>query len=222
MDWGYNTENGPDKWHEISDRFKDCKGLKQSPVNIDTHLTLTSSKLSLPVFNYTLQEIKLTDNGKTLIAHLNNKENHLIFNDKKYFLEQFHFHTPSEHTINAQYYPAELHLVHKHTDNDFAVVAVFFTAGKHNPELELLLETLKKKDHGKKINIERFIPRNTDIYYYAGSLTTPPCSEIVTWLVFDKAIELSTSQLQQMQSVLKNNFRPVQKLNGRKIYRLTT
>ncbi|MCF6253345.1 MAG: carbonic anhydrase family protein, partial [Thiomicrorhabdus sp.] len=134
----------------------------------------------------------------------------------RYELLQFHFHTPSEHQKDGFNYPMEVHMVHRDGDGNYAVLGVIFQEGEPNPALNVLLKNLPKKVGKQEIhrraslNPARFLPGNTEFYKYSGSLTTPPCSEGVLWMVFKQPIDASAEQIQQLNEIMGNNARPIQ------------
>jgi carbonic anhydrase len=142
---------------------------------------------------------------------------------KRYELLQYHFHTPSEHMKEGFNYPMEMHIVHRDGDGNFAVIGVIFQEGEENEYLNNLLNVLPKKTAKQKIysalsvNPAYFIPANTEFYKYSGSLTTPPCTEGVYWMVFKQPITASAEQIQQMNEVMGENARPVNPVNSRTI-----
>eukprot|EP00274_Cyanoptyche_gloeocystis_P004171 CAMPEP_0196656586 /NCGR_PEP_ID=MMETSP1086-20130531/18456_1 /TAXON_ID=77921 /ORGANISM="Cyanoptyche gloeocystis , Strain SAG4.97" /LENGTH=318 /DNA_ID=CAMNT_0041989407 /DNA_START=23 /DNA_END=979 /DNA_ORIENTATION=+ len=210
--WGYSGEAGPTAWAE---QFPACAGVKQSPIDIET-----TGALSLPIedlkFSYasTPVSIKAVPNNK-LVA-FSNASNALKLGSKKFSLLQFHLHTPSEHTISGEPYPAELHLVHKDDDGNLAVVGIFLKEGKANSSFEPVLKQLAAEDPKSfSLNPVSLLPSSKSIYSYSGSLTTPPCSEGVSWLVVKTPIEVSAEQISTLKSAIGTNARPVQPVGPR-------
>jgi len=143
-------------------------------------------------------------------------------NGEEFELLQFHFHALSEHTVAGQQFPLEAHLVHQNTAGALAVVSVLFEAGNDNPFLSNFTDNLPQSEGesftaADMVNVENILPADTGYYTYDGSLTTPPCSEIATWVVMKSPVQASSTQLQNMLDVLDNNYRPIQGLNGREI-----
>ena len=143
--------------------------------------------------------------------------------DSRYELQQFHFHRPSEERINGKSYPMVAHLVHKKSDGALAVVAVLLKQGHQNALIQTLWANLprekeKEKDFEKlSINVANLLPRQHAYYTFTGSLTTPPCSEGVTWYVLVNPAELSEAQIARFGKLYSVNARPVQPVNGRTI-----
>ena len=220
--WGYeNNEEGPENWKNLCEGFSACGGQAQSPVNIESKNLEKSDKLRPINFKYNTSNVDIINNGHTVQFNVTG-DNKIKIKDKNYKLLQFHFHTLSEHTVNGKHYPAEMHLVHKNNEKDYAVIGVMFKEGKENELLKKYLDKFPSKNENYKtdedFDLNVLLPKDKNYYYYSGSLTTPPCSEIVNWYVLKNPIEASKEQIQKLSKILHNNYRPVQKLNGRKIY----
>lgn len=216
--WKYSGDLGPDKWGELAADFEKCQGgNQQSPINFQT---VTPSDRDMPVeFHYRDMSLSWGFNGHTLQADLSSGS-YINFEKKRYQLIQFHFHTPSEHTVHGEAYPAELHLVHKDSTGKLAVIGLLIKAGDENDALQDLVEKLPRTP-GKTAKIsgfspDRILPAQGFYYSYRGSLTTPPCSEEVRWIVMKQPIEMSSRQLASLSNIMGSNARPVQALNGRK------
>ena len=140
-----------------------------------------------------------------------------------YRLDQYHFHSPSEHTVDGKHFPMEMHLVHKSADGKLAVVGVFIAEGAHNRAFDPVWANLPAQKGVEthypavKVDVDALLPAARTSYRYDGSLTTPPCSEGVSWIVMTTPIELSSEQVAAFTRLIKDNNRPVQKLNGRTI-----
>ena len=150
------------------------------------------------------------------------KGSSLTVNGQEYELVQFHFHTPSEHTFNEEAYGMELHLVHQNQEGEYAVVGVFIKEGEENPLLATIFNNLPSEDGTKSvddvtINAIDFLPPERSYYNYSGSLTTPPCTEGVSWYVLDTPIEVSEEQMNQFADLYTVNARPIQPLNERQV-----
>ena len=140
-----------------------------------------------------------------------------------YQLTQYHFHSPSEHTVDGKHFPMEMHLVHKAADDKLAVVGVFIAEGAHNKAFDPIWANLPDRKGVEthyaavKVDVDALLPATRTSYRYDGSLTTPPCSEGVSWIVMTTPIELSSDQVAAFTRLIKDNNRPVQALNGRTI-----
>ncbi len=218
--WSYKGETGPENWHLLSEEFKDCAGTHQSPINIITSETKEANTKQPLQINYDVVKVKVKNTGKTVKAYIDNNENNYtsLIDGKEYTLLQFHFHTPSEHKVDNKSFPAELHFVHQNNDS-LAVIGVFIVEGDHNPELDKLLSALNGDQHSNSINVLNLMPQNLSYYHYKGSLTTPPCSEIVNWYVLIHPIEASKDQLENLHQIMGGNARPTMPLNNRTVWR---
>lgn len=139
-----------------------------------------------------------------------------------YPLTQYHFHAPSEHVIGSKTFPAELHFVHVRDDGRIAVMGVLLEEGAANPAFQSILDNVSataathKKDTGIVINPKSLLPKDISHFYtYAGSLTTPPCSEGVSWYVLAKPVTVSAGQISQLEALYADNARSPQDLHGR-------
>ncbi len=216
--WGYIGEGGPENWGKLSPEFSSCDlGTAQSPINISSPIEANLDGLE---FNYQKSPLHIINNGHTIQVNYQS-ESALKLDGETYKLVQFHFHNPSEHKVNDRNFPMELHLVHQNEKGSLAVVGVFLKQGKVNKALEPIWEVLPEKE-GKEqiipnveINASELLPTDKEFYRYFGSLTTPPCSEKVNWIVYQKPIEVSAAQLQKFAKLFPFNARPVQNLNRR-------
>ena len=150
----------------------------------------------------------------------------LTFADRTYELKQFHFHTPSEHTLDGMHFPMEMHLVHASESGELAVYGVFFLRGEHNPMFDPIVQNLPAGPgdevhvEGVAVDLADMLPETADCYSYSGSLTTPPCSEGVSWFVAMDPIEMSAEQIEAFTCRLRQNNRPPQPLNDRVVSRV--
>jgi carbonic anhydrase len=226
--WSYTEEGGPEEWARLSPVYADCgSGKSQSPVNLLSGADNGSPEWKIEYKTTTLQIShnahveELINNGHT-IQVTPQEGSTITYGGKLYHLKQFHFHTPSEHTIDGQHYPMEIHLVHQADDNSLAVIGVLVQAGKHNKAFDKLIQYLpnavgeKKTYDSVTIEIGINVPKDLYAYHYIGSLTTPPCTENVQWLVMKNPVSMSKEQIAEFSSRMKSNNRPVQPMNGRK------
>ncbi len=217
----HHGEEGPENWKNLCDDFLPCGGQAQSPINIVTQDIVEGNQLRKIEVGYKTSDVEIINNGHTVQFNITG-ENRLMLNNKEYDLLQFHYHAKSEHEIDGEQYPIEVHFVHKNTDSDYAVLGIMYKEGAEN---KLFAEYLSKfpENGGKyegegELNLSSLLPSNLDYYYYSGSLTTPPCSEIVTWYVFKEPLEASEEQIEQFSEILHDNYRPVMPLNGREVF----
>ncbi len=218
--WGYTGDTGPTHWGELSPDYAACaQGKRQSPVNI-THAD--HAKLPIIEFDYKPSALDIINNGHTIESDYEPGSS-ITIDGKTYNLVQFHFHHVSENTLNGKHFPLEGHLVHKSADGKLAVVAVFFDEGRENPAIATAWANMPKtegkenKPIGVKINASQLLPDDREYFTFQGSLTTPPCTEGVTWLVMAHKMTVSKEQIAAFAALDPNDYRPVQPLNGRKI-----
>ncbi|WP_434778045.1 carbonic anhydrase [Neisseria sp. Ec49-e6-T10] len=218
--WSYEGESSPEHWGDISSEFNLCKnGMNQSPVNITNTQKIHTKPLQLTFSQVSVTEI---NNGHTLQVN-DNGGDIFTLDSEKFTLQQFHFHTPSENTIEGNSFPMEAHFVHKNEDGEIAVIAVMYKVGAENIELKKLLQS-SPKEEGKEANLGQILtlknlfPADLSYYRFTGSLTTPPCLEGVRWLVLKHPITASAQQIKQFADMMHHhNNRPVQPLHGRTI-----
>jgi len=228
--WGYDGEDGPAHWASLSETYNLCgNGTSQSPINIEKSAAtggitwkLDYKPTSLRIaHNEHMDEI--IDNGHTIQVTVDEGST-FTFGDKTFQLKQFHFHTPSEHTIDGKNMPMEMHMVHQSEDGSLAVVGVLFKEGTTpNENFKKIISHLPnakgESKHLKEdsIDLKIHMPADNYAYHYSGSLTTPPCSENVQWLVLRDQVSLSPDQVKAFSSRIGPNNRPTQALNTRKI-----
>lgn len=219
-EWGYSGSEGPAHWGELNPEFAACKtGHRQSPVNI-----VGAKSVALPAiqFEYKPSALHIVNNGHTI--QINYAPGSFIkIGDKRYELKQFHFHHPSEETIKGKRFPMELHLVHSDASGNMAVVSVLLEEGSANPLVETLWGLApktagpEKADDNLKINAADLLPANRSYFTFLGSLTTPPCTEGVRWLVLETPVTISNNQVAKFAKVYPDDERPTQSLNGRTV-----
>lgn len=215
--WSYNDEDGPSHWGNLNSEYLTCKtGNQQSPINIDQ---TQMGNLSNIEFNYKDTPLKINNNGHTIEGRYE-PGSFIKIDGKRYELLQFHFHAPSEHTVDGKNYPMEAHLVHRSEDGKLAVVGIFLKEGKLNDFIETLWAYIptqigEKFVYGITMNARVLPPEDKSYYNYIGSLTTPPCSEGVSWNVMRTPIEVSSEQIAKFTLIYSGNTRPIQPLNRR-------
>ena len=228
LHWEYEGAEGPSHWGDLCSSW-DCDGNKQSPVNIIPPPSRRKSK-SL-YFYWKDTETNIVNNGHTIQYNYDqptnpNEGSYLTLNGQKYHLLQFHFHAASEHTVKGEHYPAEIHFVHQNMQTGkLAVIGVFVKEGAANPFFSHIdnewPHSEGEYESTAHLNASALMPANYNhwlkqhFWWYDGSLTTPPCSEIVSWFVMTDPIEASHDQLEEMEAILHENYRPVQSLNSR-------
>ena len=218
--WGYDGAEGPSHWGDLESEFALCKnGRQQSPVDIRN-----SEKTDLPTlqFDYKPSPLHIIDNGHTIMVNYA-PGSFLGVGNKRYELKQFHFHRPSEEEVHGTRSEMVVHLVHADQEGNLAVVAVLLKKGADNPLVRELWNHLpeRKGKEGifEKVNVDLTSLISTDGGYYtfSGSLTTPPCSEGVTWFVLKHSATVTADEIEQFGKRYEHNARPIQPLNERVI-----
>lgn len=218
--WGYQGSEGPKDWGKLDPAYATCSlGHRQSPIDIKG-----AKKSDLPPLklDYKAVPLNIVDNGHTIQVNYAPGST-LTVGDKTYELKQFHFHHPSEEHVNGHGYDMVAHLVHADADGHLAVIAVFLKKGQSNAFLDTIWKNIPSEKEkgvdvtGVTINVNDLVPAKHDYYTFAGSLTTPPCSEGVTWYVLKEPVSLSTGQVSAFAKVYPDNARPIQSTNGREI-----
>ncbi len=218
--WSYSGDTSPEHWGELSPDNKVCvDGKEQSPIN------LTSGKEEKNSLAFFYQPLKFTlaNNGHTEQLNPVARNNYIELDGDKYTLAQFHFHTPSEHEKDSKPFDMEVHLVHKDDKGELAVVGMLIKEGKENTILSEVWKSLptekteKDIELSQTIDLNALLPKDQKHFEYDGSLTTPPCSENVDWIVMDTPIEMSKEQIDKFRKLFPDNHRPVQPLNTREI-----
>jgi carbonic anhydrase len=218
--WTYEGADGPTHWADLSPDFALCKaGSRQSPIDIRD-----AKPADLPAiqFNYQPMPLQIIDNGHTIMITAD-PGSFITVGGHRYELKQFHFHAPSEETIDGNHFAMVAHLVHADSAGRLAVVAVLLTEGQDNPSIDALwheIPTVKGKTivHADvRTDASTLLPGDRGYYTFAGSLTTPPCSEHVTWYVLKQPLAIGSAQVAQFKKFYADNARPTQPTNGRPV-----
>ncbi len=214
--WNYEHTN----WYATG--YPECGGMVQSPVDIDTKRTIPAQLADI-VFHYSETELAEMNNGHTVeIKEMGT--NSIEINGTTYSFKQMHFHEHSEHSVDGKHAAMELHLVHEDEQTgSLAVLGVFLEPGKEHALFGQVLDHLPaRKDHlaqtGIRYKLSDWLPASKAYYTYIGSLTTPPCSQGIQWLIFKEPVQVSEAQIKAFTSKYHHNARPTQALNGRIVY----
>ncbi|MBI3562869.1 MAG: carbonic anhydrase family protein [Gammaproteobacteria bacterium] len=212
---------GPSYWGALADEWKTCSlGQAQSPVNITYPQTYYGPGPIM--FNWAPTPLTIKNNGHTLQVNYA-PGSYIRVNGVTYNLLQFHFHAPSEHTLSGAAADMEAHFVHVSDQGALAVVSVMMRGGWDNPLLGKILanapaEGTEVTIAGVRIDANYLLPRSREYFTYLGSLTTPPCTEGVRWLVMEYGVDVGTTQAAEFEHLFHGSTaRPVQPLNGRSI-----
>jgi carbonic anhydrase len=216
--WSYDGEGGPSHWGDLSPDYAACKtGHQQSPIDIRD-----SKKTDLPAiqFDYKESPLHIVDNGHTVMVNYSAGSS-IRVGDKQYTLKQFHFHRPSEEKINGKSHDMVVHLVHADRDGNLAVVAVLLDKGVDNSLIHQLWANLPMEKEKEsllddiRINAADLLPSDRGYYTFSGSLTTPPCSENVTWFVLKHPVTVTSGEIERFSNLYWHDARPTQPVYGR-------
>jgi carbonic anhydrase len=216
--WTYEGEEGPEFWGELDANYAACSsGHAQSPIDL---IGVQGVDLTAIVFNYNPSALNIFNNGHTIQVNYDAGSS-ITYNETEYSLIQFHFHHPSEHTVNGESFPMELHLVHADAKGNLAVVGILLRQGEaDNAGLADVFANLPPEKSDPQptelsVNAGDLLPQSRLYDTYTGSLTTPPCTQGVRWLVLTEPVEVSEAQLESFAAIFEMNARPVQPLNNR-------
>lgn len=215
--WSYHGEGGPGHWASLEAAFAACgTGKSQSPIDL---MHATPSDIPNVSVHYEPSLIDIINNGHTIQVNAD-PGSLCVIGGTKYELLQFHFHHPGEHLLSGKAFDLECHLVHRSAASDLAVIGVLVKPGAANPALGPIWDAMPlhdgpEKDAGIAINPTSLLPAERGFFRYMGSLTTPPCSEGITWSVMRSVIEASPDQIRKFAALFANNARPAQVRNRR-------
>jgi carbonic anhydrase len=219
--WSYGGADGPTHWGELDKGFATCQvGRRQSPIDIRAPKSADLPPIQIA---YRSAPLHIVNNGHTIQVDYEPGSS-ITVGDRRYELKQFHFHHPSEEKINGKGYAMVAHLVHAAADGSLAVIAVLLDArGTANPFLSRPWQYLPAKEGPEKthddvpIDVTGLLPTDRGYYSFTGSLTTPPCTENVTWFVLKTPVAISQGQADAFGRIYPRNARPTQPLNGRDV-----
>ena len=221
-EFGYSGESGPENWGRLRPEWQACSiGVNQSPVDLDH---LIEAELPALGIRYTASGHEVVNNGHAIQVNANPGST-LEVDDKTFHLQQFHFHVPSEHRLEGRSFPLEAHLVHADAQGALMVLGVLFEVGAPNDVLDTILTSLpsgvgQKRALDRPIAAAGLLPSNRDYLRYNGSLTTPPCSEAVRWLIMKNRVTASQVQIDRIGAAIGfANNRPLQPVNARQLLR---
>ncbi len=217
--WSYEGANGPANWGKINAEWAQCGiGNRQSPIDIRDGIKVELEPIA---FDYKPSSFSVTDNGHTIQVTLGGG-NYITIQNRLYELMQFHFHRPSEERINGRGFEMVVHLVHRDTENRMAVIAVLLERGTAQSLIQtvwnhLPLEKNVSATPAIVLDVNELLPQRRDYFTYMGSLTTPPCSEGVLWMVMKEPVQASAAQMALFSRLYPLNARPIQVSSGRMI-----
>jgi carbonic anhydrase len=217
--WAYEGAGAPANWGKLRSEYATCgTGQRQSPIDIRDGIKVNLETIR---FEYKPTQFRIVDNGHTLQVSVGEGMGMHVMG-KRYELVQFHFHRPAEERVNGKLYDMVVHLVHKNDEGQLAVIAVLLEKGSEHPLIQTLWNNMPlEKDMDvtptEPIDLMQLLPETRNYWTYMGSLTTPPCTEGVLWMVMKQPLQVSPDQISIFSRLYRNNARPVQPSNGRLI-----
>ncbi|BCZ17800.1 hypothetical protein NHP190003_10820 [Helicobacter sp. NHP19-003] len=211
--WGYENHTGAKHWDKLHRDYAVCKaGKTQSPFNIE-HYYHSPDKEDFSFDYKSTVPTSIEYSHYTFVAKFAHPSDSVTYRDHEYQLVNLHFHIPMEFAIHGKRQPLSMHLVHKDAQGRLLVVGIGFTIGHKNPFLTPLLNAYKYKTSPKPLVLNKLLPDTIHYYHFNGSLTTPPCTEGVTWFVLEETLSLSPQQFEDIKKIMhnKSNQRPLQK-----------
>ena len=222
-DWSYQgTSDGPAKWGDLDPANRACSaGVQQSPIDIGETIKAQLPPLKMA---WARSAETIVNTGRTIQFNMGEGSVLSAGSGGSYRLQQFHFHRPSEHTVNGASFPMEAHFVHRNAAGAFAAVGVLMTGGRPNKTFTTIVLTMPNRagppvKADPKIDPNALLPAKRGYYRYSGSLTTPPCSETVDWFLLAEPIQVADADIASFATLYKMNARPAQKPNRRFVLR---
>jgi carbonic anhydrase len=215
--WSYDGESGPGHWAELDADFETCAaGTDQSPIDLPAAVPEPSTSIRLSAET---AEGDVFDSGHAMEIESDGEGDILSFDGAEFELQQAHAHVPSEHTVNGQPAAAELHLVHADAAGNLLVLGILVTEGEASAALAPFIDAAAhpNADGEVSVDVAGLLPATLEHYEYSGSLTTPPCTENVPWVVLGTPISMSAEQIGTLQAVHSHNARPTQPLGDRAV-----
>ena len=217
ISWGYEGEGGPANWGKLRANYGLCAtGRRQSPIDIREGIRVDLEPIK---FDYRPTHFRIVDTGHTVEVHVGEGSTMSIMG-RTYRLVEFHFHRPSEERINGKAFDMVVHFTHRDDEGRLAMIAVLLDKGNEQPLIQTLwnnmpLEVNQDVTPAVAIDPNTLLPESRGYYTYMGSLTTPPCTEDVLWMVFKQPMQISAEQIGIFSRLYRNNARPVQPANNR-------
>ncbi len=209
--WSYEGDSGPEHWVELDPANAACAGNQQSPIDLTTPYEADIEDIEVRWSSFAPEVV---NNAHTIQANAAPGQT-TLFGEAEYELLQVHWHNESEHTIDGQHAPVEAHFVHQHPETgELLVLGVMMVSGETSDTLKAMWDVAPAEEGEAKVDAEldwnRLLPDARSAYRYAGSLTTPPCTEVVNWVVFSEPIEIGAEQIERFTSLFSGNNRPIQ------------
>jgi carbonic anhydrase len=220
-DWGYGAENGPSQWASLDPDYEICgDGKRQSPIDIDT--SRASSDAPATEVDYEPENLFVENNGHAIEAQIQDPDGSVTVDGTDYEIERFHFHTPSEETIDGKRFDASVHIVNTTPDGNAAVIGLLVEEGPSSPVMDQIVPLIgdnvgDESEAPDQVDPGDLLPAGDRAFQFKGSLTTPPCTQGLEWIVYSRPITMSADQLAALRAAYSDNIRPVQPVNGRPI-----
>jgi carbonic anhydrase len=217
--WSYEGETGPANWSKINSDWAKCgTGNRQSPIDLRDGIKVNLEQIS---FDYHPSSFSEVNNGHTIQVTVGGG-NFITIGNTAYELQEFHFHRPSEEKINGKGTEMVIHLVHRSAEGKVAIIAVLLERGQPHRLLQTIWDNLpleKQEVVSPAIVLDPTdaLPERREYFTYMGSLTEPPCTEGVLWMVFKQPMQASPAQMALFSRLYPLNARPVQATAGRMV-----
>jgi carbonic anhydrase len=217
--WSYEGDGSPANWAKLRPDYAVCAtGRRQSPIDIRDGIKVDLEPIAI---DYRRSQFRVLDNGHSIQVNVGEGSSIAIMG-RTYQLQQIHFHRPAEERVNGKTYDMGIHFVHRDDEGHLAVIAVLLEKGPEHPLIQAIwnnmpLEVDQEVAPALSVDLNDLLPRDRSYYTYMGSLTTPPCTEDVLWMVFKQPVAISAEQIAIFTRLYKNNARPIQAANGRLI-----
>ena len=214
--WAYEGNEGADKWGELDPAYQACgSGTEQSPIDIKSYQMAAIEDLKL---NWQPAAYPVANNGQTIQINVPSGST-LSLGSEQFAFRQFHFHSPSEHSLNGERSAMEIHFVHALGTKKIVTMAVLLKPGQRNETFAALMGSapgkLGTQPLSQPVDLKTLLPASHAVFRYRGSLTTPPCTENVDWVVFENMVEVAQSDINIFKLLFPMNARPLQKVNRR-------
>jgi carbonic anhydrase len=214
--WTYDGHGGASEWGGLDSKFKACAvGAEQSPIDLRKSMKADVGVLRAA---WAPERYKVVNNGHTIQCEVA-AASAATLEGESFALKQFHFHTPSEHALDSARMDMEVHFVHANAAGKLAVVGVFMKSGARHDGFSAIMAAAPKTEGAGQlaaaIDPKKFLPKKPERFRYEGSLTTPPCTEIVDWNVFEQPIEVAETDIAAFVALFPMNARPLQTIGRR-------
>lgn len=217
--WSYEGDRGPEHWGDMKEQYAACRdGKSQSPIDLKWHKPKVGGQVQV---SYKETSARVEDDGHTIRATFE-AGSQIKYDGIVYDLMSMHFHSPSEHTLSGKSFPMEIHFINQDQAGNMVVFASFLAKGHQNKTIAKIWGAVggspAPEAHAAiAFNPGDLLPAQRSHYEYEGSLSSPPCTENVRWLVFNNPVHASENQVSAFQHLYRANARPTQPLNGRNV-----